>query len=93
MLAIGEVLRSLPCQEIDTDYLSVLSVWVDQALSNNHLLASDLEQAHEWLQRIADCLRYRDNSEYILDEVTDSEQTTKKFHIHDSADVNTQTCI
>ncbi|MEH2181199.1 hypothetical protein [Nostoc sp.] len=24
--AIGEVLRSLPCREIDTDYLSVLSI-------------------------------------------------------------------
>lgn len=77
LLAIGEVIRSLPCREIDTDYLSVLSVWVDQALSSNHSVASDLEQAHQWLQRISDCLRYRDYSDCTLDEVTDITQTTK----------------
>jgi hypothetical protein len=77
LLAIGEVIRSLPCREIDTDYLSVLSVWVDQALSSNHSVASDLEQAHQWLQRISDCLRYRDYSGCTLDEVTDITQTTK----------------
>ncbi|QFS50757.1 hypothetical protein [Nostoc sphaeroides] len=37
--AIGQILRSLPCREIDTDYLSLLSVWVDQALSNSHAVA------------------------------------------------------
>jgi hypothetical protein len=53
---IGQILRSLPCREIDTDYLSLLSVWIDQALSNNLSVALDLEQAHQWLRRIADCL-------------------------------------
>ena len=33
--AIGSILRSLPCREIDTDYLSLLSIWIDQALNNN----------------------------------------------------------
>jgi len=56
--AIGEILRSLSCQEVNTDYLSLLSVWVDEALSINSSVASDLEQAHKWLQRIAECLRY-----------------------------------
>ncbi|MBW4455800.1 MAG: hypothetical protein KME55_25590, partial [Nostoc indistinguendum CM1-VF10] len=40
------------------DYLSVLSVWVDQALISNRSVASDLSQAHQWLRRIADCLHY-----------------------------------
>ncbi len=55
---IGAILRTLPCRKIDTDYLSLLSVWVDQALSNNLSVALDLEQAHQWLRRIADCLHY-----------------------------------
>lgn len=72
---IGQILRSLPCQEIDTDYLSVLSVWVDQALSSNRLVASDLEETHQWLRRIADCLRYTENSKHNADNVTDITQT------------------
>ncbi|MBD2342040.1 hypothetical protein H6G64_34475 [Calothrix sp. FACHB-156] len=74
---IGAILRSLPCREIDTDYLSLLSVWVDQALSNNLSVALDLEQAHQWLRRIADCLRYPNNSVRTSDNVTDITQTAK----------------
>jgi hypothetical protein len=66
---IGAILRSLPCREIDTDYLSVLSVWVDQALSNNLSVALDLEQANLWLRRIADCLHYPKYSHPIKDNV------------------------
>lgn len=76
LLAIGEVLRSLPCREIDTDYLSFLSVWVDQALSSNCSVASELEETHKWLQRIADCLRYPKHSDCTLDDVTDITQTS-----------------
>jgi hypothetical protein len=68
--AIGELLRSLPCREIDTDYLSLLSVWVDQALNSNRLVASDLEQAHQWLRRIADCLHYPKYFYTIIGNVT-----------------------
>ena len=60
--AIGLILRSLPCQELDTDYLSLLSVWIDQALSNNLSVALDLAEAHKWLRRISQCLRYPNNS-------------------------------
>ncbi len=45
--AIGLILRSIPCQEIDTDYLSLLSAWVDQALSSNLSVALDLVEAHK----------------------------------------------
>ncbi|MBD0299636.1 MAG: hypothetical protein ICV82_05125 [Nitrososphaera sp.] len=75
--AIGSILRSLPCREIDTDYLSLLSVWVDQTLSSNHSVASDLEEAHQWLRRIADCLRYPEDSKRSTDDVTDITQTAK----------------
>lgn len=66
--AIGEVLRSLPCREIDTDYLSLLSVWIDQALSSSRSLATDLETAHKWLHRIAECLRYGNGSDHKSDD-------------------------
>lgn len=75
--AIGEVLRSLLCRQIDTDYLSVLSVWVDQALSNNLSVALDLAEAHKWLRRIAECLHYPNNSHRISGNVTDITQTTE----------------
>ncbi len=73
--AIGLILRSIPCQEIDTDYLSLLSAWVDQALSSNLSVALDLVEAHKWLRRIAECLRYPNNSRRISDNVTDITQT------------------
>ncbi|WP_341530347.1 hypothetical protein [Nostoc sp. UHCC 0302] len=68
---IGSILRSLPCQEINTDYLSVLSVWVDQALSNNLCVALDLSEAHQCLRRIADCLHYPKYSKTCNNDVTD----------------------
>ena len=74
---IGQILRSLPCREIDTDYLSLLSVWVDLALSSNRSVASDLEEAHKWLRRIADCLRTPNYSKLSTDDVTDITQTAK----------------
>lgn len=74
---IGSILRNLPCREIDTDYLSVLSVWVDQALSNNLAVALDLSQAHQWLRRIADCLHYPKYSKTGNDDVIDTTQTAK----------------
>ncbi|WP_193201059.1 hypothetical protein, partial [Nostoc sp. MG11] len=75
--AIGQILRSLPCREIDTDYLSVLSVWIDHALSSTDALASDLSEAHKWLQRIADCLRYAEHSKRSRDNVTNIIHTAK----------------
>ncbi|MBG1262670.1 hypothetical protein [Nostoc commune] len=75
--AIGQILRSLPCRELDTDYLSLLSVWIDQALSNNLSVAFDLAEAHKWLRRIAECLCYPNNSNSTSDNVTDITQTAK----------------
>lgn len=75
--AIGSILRSLPCREIDTDYLSLLSVWIDQALNNNLSVALDLAEAHKWLRQIADCLRYPEYSNPSANNVTDITQTAK----------------
>ncbi len=74
---IGQILRSLPCRELDTDYLSLLSVWIDQALSNNLSIALDLAEAHKWLRQIAECLCYPNNFNSTSDNVTDITQTAK----------------
>lgn len=55
--AIGQALDSLP-QEPETDYLRQLTSQIDRALDKNLALAQDVEEAHGWLRRIADCLHY-----------------------------------
>jgi hypothetical protein len=77
--AIGLILRSIPCREIDTDYLSLLSVWVDLAKSRHRSVASDLEETHNWLQRIAECLHYPEQTSPSTDFVTDVTQTVKLY--------------
>lgn len=55
--AIGQALHTLP-QEAETAYLRRLIPQVDRALEKNCTLAQDVEEAHIWLMRIADCLHY-----------------------------------
>jgi len=55
--AIVQALHSMP-READTAYLHGLAVQVDRALQKSRWLAEDLGQAHDWLTRIAECLRY-----------------------------------
>ncbi|MEH1791405.1 hypothetical protein [Nostoc sp.] len=74
---IGQILRNLTYQEIDTDYLCLLSAWVDQALGNNLSVASDLEEAHNWLRRIAECLRYPEHSSAKTSDGTNTIQSPK----------------
>jgi hypothetical protein len=55
--AIGQALHTLP-QEPETVYLRQLIPQVDHALEKNRTLAQDVEEAHIWLRRLADCLHY-----------------------------------
>ncbi len=55
--AIGQALHTLP-QEPETAYLRQWIPQVERALEKNHTLAQDVEEAHTWLGRIADCLSY-----------------------------------
>ena len=56
--AIAQVLHSVPPEEAETSYLRQLARQVDRAVEKNHTLAQDVREAHLWLGRIADCLRY-----------------------------------
>ena len=56
--AIAQVLQSVPSEEAETGYLQRLAMQVNRAVEKNHVLAQDLREAHTWLRRIAECLRY-----------------------------------
>jgi hypothetical protein len=54
---IAQALHDLP-EEAETAYLHRLALQVDRVVDKNRALAQDLAEAHHWLGRIADCLRY-----------------------------------
>jgi hypothetical protein len=55
---ISQALHSVSAAEPETAYLHQLAMQVDRAVAKNRALAQDLAEAHTWLTRIADCLRY-----------------------------------
>lgn len=60
--AIAQALRTEPLEGPETSYLQRLVVPVDRAVEKNRILAQDLGEAHNWLVRIAECLRYPPSS-------------------------------
>jgi len=56
--AIAKALEEVPCDEPETDYLWRLKRRVDRVVETYRVNVEDLRQAHTWLRRIADCLRY-----------------------------------
>lgn len=56
--AIAQVLNEVPWDEPETAYLRRLAAQVNRVVDKNATLAQDLHQAHIWLRRIAQCLRY-----------------------------------
>lgn len=55
--AIAQGLHRLP-QGPETAYLRQLVPQIDRTLEKNRTLVQDVEEAHSWLMRLADCLRY-----------------------------------
>jgi hypothetical protein len=56
--AIAQALAEVPRDEPETGYLQRLKVRVDQVVESYRVNVADLKEAHAWLRRIADCLRY-----------------------------------
>lgn len=56
--AIGQALKELSGPDEETTYLAGIARQVERALEKNRSAVMDLEAAHTWLRRIADCLRY-----------------------------------
>jgi hypothetical protein len=56
--AIAQALREVPCGEPETGYLWWLKMRVERVVEAYRVNVEDLREAHTWLRRIADCLRY-----------------------------------
>jgi hypothetical protein len=56
--AIAQALGEVAWDEPETDYLRRLKMRVDQVVEVYRVNVEDLTQAHTWLRRIAECLRY-----------------------------------
>ena len=56
--AIAEALAEVPGDEPETSYLRQLKIQVDRVVEAYRVNTGDLREAHTWLRKIADCLRY-----------------------------------
>ena len=56
--AIAQALGEVGYTEPETGYLQRLKMWVERVVEVYRANAADLKEAHTWLRRIADCLRY-----------------------------------
>ena len=56
--AIAKALGEVACDESETDYLRRLKRRVERVVETYRVNVDDLREAHTWLRRIADCLRY-----------------------------------
>ncbi|NIN69162.1 MAG: hypothetical protein GTO63_31635, partial [Anaerolineae bacterium] len=55
---IAKALAEVPCDEPETGYLRRLKMQVDRVVEAYRVNVEDLREAHTWLRKIADCLRY-----------------------------------
>ena len=60
--AVAQALRDVPPEDPGTGYLQRLTMQVERALEKNRTLAQDVSEAHTWLRRVAECLRYPPSS-------------------------------
>ena len=56
--AIAQALEDVPSDEPETGYLQRLKMRVGRVVEAYRVNVADLREAHTWLRRIADCLRY-----------------------------------
>ncbi len=56
--AIAKALAEVPDGEPETSYLQQLKMQVNRAVEAYRVNAGDLREAHTWLRKIADCLKY-----------------------------------
>ena len=56
--AIAQALGEVPSDEAETEYLQRLKQRVERVVQTYRVNVEDIREAHTWLRRIADCLRY-----------------------------------
>ena len=55
---IADVLHRMEGIPVENEFFQRLTQQVDRTLTQNQALATELEQAHAWLRKVATCLRY-----------------------------------
>ena len=60
--AIARALNQMTLPDEQSAYLRRLSRPVERVLEKNRILANELQETHQWLERIARCLRYPSSS-------------------------------
>jgi hypothetical protein len=60
--AIADVLHRMEGLPVENEFFQRLTQQVDRTLTQNQALATELEQAHAWLRKVATCLRYPQTS-------------------------------
>ncbi|MCP4605894.1 MAG: hypothetical protein GY847_36170 [Proteobacteria bacterium] len=58
LVAISKALGEISYDEPEMEYLGQLKKRVDRVVEMYRVNAEDLKEAHTWLRKIADCLRY-----------------------------------
>jgi hypothetical protein len=81
MQAIGQCLQSVSSEQMETAYLQQLASQVERVLEGNRALAQDLQEAHDWLRQVADCLRYPPNSYQEAPPVTSQQVSQEMQHL------------
>jgi len=60
--AIADVLHRMEGTPVENEFFQHVIQQVDRTLTQNQALATELEQAHTWLRKVATCLRYPQTS-------------------------------
>lgn len=78
--AIAQALAETPSDTPETSYLRQLKRRVDQVVEKYRVNAADLKEAHQWLRKISDCLKYPP-SDLTLASSPNSEQVKQEMNV------------
>jgi hypothetical protein len=78
MEAVGQALPKIMEVNGDSPYWQRLSLQVTRVLEKNRALATDLQAAHSWLERIAACLHYPPKPTVIVDQPQEKALTSQQ---------------
>ena len=81
MEAIAQALDQVTIPEDERRYWQRLVQPVKRVLQKNHTLATEVQEAHQWLERIARCLRYPPSS-FLCGESEKTSQATEAFKVN-----------
>jgi hypothetical protein len=78
--AIAKAFETLPSDVPETGYLWRLKRHVDRVVEKYRVNVADLKEAHTWLRKIANCLRYPP-SDFTVEPSPNSEQVKQEMNV------------